>query len=363
MTNKDLSLITKIDKQKSNFFIFSRWFFLIFVLSIYCIQDIHSFDYIFFKIFFITILYNIFVTVYKFMSYENKKDINGLYAFLDVIIVCAYIFISGGVKSDLFVMFFFILSYNGIKSKHIDVNLLGIFTVVVYSIVCIIEMINTNNISYLINSIIKLISKDFIILLTTYGIYLLKIEVRRYDELHKKEFKLARTDKLTGLANRHYLDQKLLEEIDYCNYNNKNLNFLLFDLDNFKNFNDKFGHISGDKFLVLFADILKENIRKTDVAVRFGGEEFLILLRNTDNVSAKNIGERIRRQLEVKKIDVDEKNLNKKVTVSCGLAQYPTDSKNIKEVINCADKALYNAKESGKNMVVMFNDIKNKYNK
>jgi diguanylate cyclase (GGDEF)-like protein len=156
------------------------------------------------------------------------------------------------------------------------------------------------------------------------------------------------------------LEQKLREELDYCNYNNKKLNFLLFDLDNFKSFNDAYGHIWGDKLLVLFGNILNESLRKTDFAVRYGGEEFLILVRDIERDSAKNIGERIRKQLERQRIDIDDKNKNKRVTVSCGLAQYPTDSNKIKEVIDCADKALYFAKENGKNKVVKYIDIKDK---
>jgi len=110
--------------------------------------------------------------------------------------------------------------------------------------------------------------------------------------MHQREFKLARTDKLTGLANRHMLDQKLEEEALYCEYSKKPLNVLMFDIDDFKKFNDTYGHIWGDKLLSLFGDIIKQSIRKTDMAFRYGGEEFMVLIRDLDLEKAKCVADR-----------------------------------------------------------------------
>ena len=189
------------------------------------------------------------------------------------------------------------------------------------------------------------------------GITILNNEVKKYGELHKKEFKLARTDKLTGLANRHYFDQKLGEEAQYADVSGNPLNILMFDFDNFKRFNDSYGHVWGDKLLTLFSDIIMQNIRKSDIPVRYGGEEFLILIRDFDADMAKGVGERIRRQLEKQRIYVGDEENRKRVTVSCGLSQYPKNSAKIKEVIDFADKALYHAKAIGKNMVVSYDEI------
>ena len=203
----------------------------------------------------------------------------------------------------------------------------------------------------------RLVLRDFMFVAATYGVTLIEMEVKKYDEMHKKEFKLARTDKLTGLANRHYFDQKLIEEVEFADKSGKPLNVLLFDLDDFKNFNDTYGHTWGDKLLTLFSDIILQNIRKTDIPVRYGGEEFLILIRELDINIAKNIGERIRRQLEKQHIYVGSDENRKRVTVSGGIAQYPTNSKNIKDVIELADKALYHAKVNGKNQTVSYDEI------
>ena len=92
-------------------------------------------------------------------------------------------------------------------------------------------------------------------------------KIKKYGDLHKKEFKMARTDKLTGLANRHYFDQKLGEEVQYADISGSPLNILMFDLDNFKRFNDSYGHVWGDKLLTLFSDIIMQNIRKCDIII------------------------------------------------------------------------------------------------
>jgi diguanylate cyclase (GGDEF)-like protein len=188
---------------------------------------------------------------------------------------------------------------------------------------------------------------------------IINTQVKKFDELHRKEFKLARTDKLTGLANRRYFDQKLSEDVQYSDETGNPLNILIFDLDNFKKFNDTNGHTWGDKLLTLFSDIIKHNIRQSDVPVRYGGEEFLLIIRDLDYERARNVGERIRNQLEKQYIYIKcEDDTKKWATVSCGVAQYPTDSKSIWEVIESADKALYNAKANGKNIIVCYKDIK-----
>ena len=174
---------------------------------------------------------------------------------------------------------------------------------------------------------------------------------------HKKEFRMARTDKLTGLANRHYFDQKLVDEVDYADRTSMPINILLFDLDNFKKFNDTYGHVWGDKLLILFSDIIKQNIRSNDIPVRFGGEEFLIMLRDLDIETAMCVGQRIRKQLEKQKIYIGVEEDRRRVTVSCGVAQYPKHANSIKTVIDYADKALYKAKEKGKNMVVSYDEM------
>ncbi len=148
-------------------------------------------------------------------------------------------------------------------------------------------------------------------------------------------------DKLTGLYNLHHFGDILKKQIE----KHKQISLLILDLDDFKKFNDKYGHLAGDELLKKFAEILLKNTREKDIIGRYGGEEFMVLLIDTDYRKAKEIAERIRKAVE----DYRFKS-RKKITVSIGLA---TTSKKLyeKELIHEADKALYKSKRAGKNKV------------
>ncbi len=295
-------------------------------------------------------VYNGAVTVY---TLNNGRRYPGVLLYIDTFALMLLIFFSGGINSDLYIFFFFLLGMCGIGNDLASALRSAAFISVLYSAVCFLSnMINNDGVVYY-----KLIIRILLFFMAAFIISRFIYEVKKYDELHKKEFRLARTDRLTGLANRHYFDQKLKEEVAYANSCNSFLNVLMFDLDNFKSFNDSYGHVCGDKLLKLFSDIIMQCIRKTDIPVRYGGEEFLIMIRDMDIIIAKSVGDRIRRQLEKQCIRLGMQFERQKVTASCGIAQYPIHSRNIKEVIDMADKALYHAKSIGKNIVVCYDEI------
>lgn len=334
--------------------LFFRWVFILFVFpTIFFTSPNASSKVIFLETLAITIIYNFFITVYMLRDEENNKKYLDITTYIDILIISAFSYLMGGLSSDIYIVLLFVIGCYGFYNNINKISGTSIFTLVVYSLSCFygeknsLEAFNFG----------LLIVRDFAIILAAYSVSVISKEVKKHDEARKKEFKLARTDKLTGLANRHYFEQKLVEEVEYSNASGNPLNTLIFDLDNFKKFNDSYGHIWGDKLLSLFSDIIKQNIRKSDIPIRYGGEEFLILIRDLDMEMAKGIGERIRRQLEKQRIYVGSDENRKRVTVSCGLAQYPKHSKDIKEVIDLADKSLYHAKEIGKNIVVSYDEI------
>jgi len=359
--------MTKMKPEESNFhlaqegrskkgmtFIFMRWLFVAGMVPFFFLVPVDDrLSIAFVETLAITVVYNILVTLYFKNNTEKKKDISSVTAYLDIILLSILSFQSCGVKSDIFIFYLFLVCYWGLRSETFKTIRISVFCIIAYTIssVCAGRTFPNE-----FNALTLLI-RDIFILLSTLGICSINSEVKKFDEMHKKEFKLARTDKLTGLANRHYFDQKLVEEVEYSNNTGNPLNVLIFDLDNFKKFNDSYGHIWGDKLLTLFSDIIKQNIRKNDIPVRFGGEEFLLLIRDLDSFMAKSVGDRIRRQLEKQKIYIGSDEERKRVTVSCGVAQFPRHSKNIKEVIDMADKALYRAKETGKNVVVSYDEM------
>lgn len=359
MTEKNFAGYNDKDKKpnkRNNMLavLFFRWFFLAFII-ILALPGINmkANGFALIETIAVAVIYNGAISLYTINNVERVGKSFAIILYFDVIMLTIFSFFSGGINSDIYVLLFFLLGLCGKFNDAAFTIRLGIFCAILFLVSSICHAnINTEKINY-----IRLAVKDMLLILGAYGISRINHEVKRYDELRKREFKIARTDKLTGLANRHYFDQKLGEEVEYANNNNATLNVLMFDLDNFKGFNDTYGHVSGDKLLMLFSDIIKQCIRKSDIPVRYGGEEFLILVRDLDIIIAKSIGDRIRRQLEKQRLYLGEENGKKKVTVSCGLAQYPMHSNDIKQVIEFADQALYHAKEAGKNMVVTHGEI------
>jgi diguanylate cyclase (GGDEF)-like protein len=162
---------------------------------------------------------------------------------------------------------------------------------------------------------------------------------------------LSVTDSLTGLLNRLYLDERLPEEIRRSNREGFPMSFLMIDVDDFKSYNDNFGHAEGDKALKLVAHCLKDTLRGADVAARYGGEEFSILLPQTTSDEAKTIGERIREKVASTEFP------NRQVTISVGVASCSNIICTAREIIKWADDALYEAKRRGRNNVQVYENL------
>ena len=160
---------------------------------------------------------------------------------------------------------------------------------------------------------------------------------------------LSVTDPLTGLLNRRYLEERLAEEIMRSKRHRFSMSLMMLDVDNFKSYNDSFGHPAGDSALTMVAEILKETLRGADVAARYGGEEFSILLPQTSTEEAAQIGERIRKRIERTEF------AKRQVTVSIGIASCSSEIDTPKDLISAADVALYAAKNHGRNNVQIFN--------
>lgn len=160
--------------------------------------------------------------------------------------------------------------------------------------------------------------------------------------------KLSVTDSLTGLLNRRYLEQRLEEEIKRSGRHNYPMCFMMIDVDDFKSYNDTFLHPEGDKALRIVGNCLKDTLRGADVAVRYGGEEFSVLLPQTSIDEGEIIAERIRRRIESTRFP------HRQVTVSIGIATLSLDVNTVEKLIEAADEALFEAKKDGKNKVQTF---------
>ncbi|HEX8635084.1 MAG TPA: diguanylate cyclase [Pyrinomonadaceae bacterium] len=165
---------------------------------------------------------------------------------------------------------------------------------------------------------------------------------------------LSITDPLTGLLNRRYLEERLGEEFERSKRHRFPMSFLMIDIDNFKEYNDRHGHQAGDLALEITAQCLKSALRSADVASRYGGEEFSILLPQTSGTEALVIAERIRSRVEKSSYPHRESQPGGAVTVSIGISAFGPKLETPSSIIGAADHALYVAKSRGKNCVVSY---------
>lgn len=154
-------------------------------------------------------------------------------------------------------------------------------------------------------------------------------------------------DTLTNIYNLRYFQERLALEFKRTKQTTKPLSVLMIDVDFFKKFNDNFGHATGDAVLKQVAEAIVNTLRETDTGARYGGEEFVVILPETDSLSAMVTAERIRKKIESIPLKVGDANL--KITASIGAACYPEFCKSLNDIVSCADSAMYQAKEAGRN--------------
>jgi diguanylate cyclase (GGDEF)-like protein len=198
---------------------------------------------------------------------------------------------------------------------------------------------------------IKNLTIDHLYIISNQFALVLK-KIRLYHKLQE----LAITDDLTHTFSRRYLMERFGEEYNRSTKFKHKLSLLMLDIDHFKACNDKFGHLVGDIVLASVADEIKKNIRQVDLAGRFGGEEFAVILPEADKPGAANTAERIRSSIANRLIQAYDETIA--ATVSIGVATYPDDAKKPEELIDRADWSLYRAKQSGRNRVSIYGIFK-----
>jgi len=160
------------------------------------------------------------------------------------------------------------------------------------------------------------------------------------------------SDPMTGLNNRRFLEEYVETLVANVHRRKSGLSIMMLDLDYFKMVNDTYGHDAGDAVLKALSKVLRQSVRASDLVIRYGGEEFMIVLQDTTAENADQIAETIRSSVE--KLEVQTGNVRLKKTISIGISDFPTDSETFWQAVKFADVALYQAKESGRNRVVRF---------
>ncbi len=183
-----------------------------------------------------------------------------------------------------------------------------------------------------------------------------QLRKKRYaDRLRRNvqlSLEMAITDQLTGLHNRRYMTSHLDNLMMQAAKSSKPLAFVIMDIDHFKAVNDTHGHDIGDEVLREFAKRLGANIRGIDLACRYGGEEFVVVMPETDASFAYSVAERLRKSIETTPIEISRAPGKISITISIGIAAWEGENDTAEALLHRADQALYSAKRSGRNRVV-----------
>ncbi|MDF1764653.1 MAG: GGDEF domain-containing protein, partial [Oleibacter sp.] len=198
--------------------------------------------------------------------------------------------------------------------------------------------------------------RSIIVTFLAFLIYLCILAMKRWVERENLYQEMSTIDGLTRLSNRNSFIHRGQEEIERAQKQLapalSSLACIMIDLDHFKRINDTWGHHAGDQVLIEASKIMLNNVRKNDEVGRYGGEEFAVLLPSTNIKKAARIAETIRKKINLAQIDVDGKIIN--ITASFGVACYPLEGViDMSDLLKTADKALYEAKETGRNKVVI----------
>ncbi|MHB1464877.1 MAG: sensor domain-containing diguanylate cyclase [Thermoleophilia bacterium] len=170
--------------------------------------------------------------------------------------------------------------------------------------------------------------------------------------LYQKTKKLSLHDPLTGLANRHFMNISLKNNMAGAKRSGRPFSLILLDLDHFKQYNDSFGHVAGDKLLSDVGSLMSREVREVDLIARYGGEEFLIILPDTGEQEALEVAERIRDSIIGYEFRYSRQRPTTRITVSAGVATYESSISEVDVLVARADAALYRAKENGRNQVL-----------
>jgi diguanylate cyclase (GGDEF)-like protein len=198
------------------------------------------------------------------------------------------------------------------------------------------------------NRLDRLSSEDRLVLQAVASELVVAVE---NSQLYKLTKHLSITDELTGIYNYRYLQQRLDDEIERARRYGRSLSLLMLDVDDFKLYNDTYGHLAGDVALTEIGEVLRDSVRDIDVACRYGGEEFAIVLPETDAEGAFVVAEKVREAIGTHAFADNEGRRTVTLTMSIGLASYPQSASDREDLLRQADDALYHAKRHGRDRV------------
>jgi diguanylate cyclase (GGDEF)-like protein len=239
---------------------------------------------------------------------------------------------------------------NGFLSVRLSlITIVGIFCSIVIFIILNIISNGSNVLKYALMSLFA-----GLLIITSSASVILYTLYKGTNKAMTKLKEQSSMDRLTELYNRSYLEPFLEGELDTAKRENQQVSVMMVDMDHFKEINDTYGHVVGDSVLAIFAQVVLKCLRKTDIIARYGGDEFIVVLPNTDTETASSVADRIRNEVSETYIPPIDNVVISSIHCSIGISNYPVlcDSKNT--LIKTSDLALYMAKRSGRNCTKVY---------
>jgi len=294
---------------------------------------------------------------------EFRADYNQLLTVIsrqlnfDLIALSLIVFFSGGLNSPIVALF---IVYVMIATFLTDYHKAFRSALMVFVLLLLITLLQNNGSFFSSQQLMTMLTFDILLIFAYFVSGYLSKNLHSNEsllqDLLQQTQELSISDGLTGLYNQMHFFELLNLETKKSQRHNLSYSLIMFDVDFFKNYNDHNGHLHGSETLKQIGAIMKSKFRTTDLLAKYGGDEFVIILPQTDKVGAYLAAERLRESVEKQVFPGADTQPQKKLTISIGLASYPEHGLNEEAILNCADKALYFAKESGRNRTNIYNE-------
>jgi diguanylate cyclase (GGDEF)-like protein len=346
-----------------------RWIYTIFILAFFSAYNYISTEAainyrILVLILGLSVLGNIIflLTLKRGLKYPSEKYDFALYTSLafiqldfDLVILSLLSFFSGAFSSPVIVLFIFYIMVATFLIQHRKAFRSTVTAIILVVVIFFSDeglVVSSEKLATLIAYTIILLFAFFI---SAYLSRNLREEETKLHELLQKTRELSVTDGLTTLYNQTHFFLLFRIQMEKAKRYNTPFSLIMFDMDNFKNYNDNNGHIKGSDALRRIGELMKSIFRASDMLAKYGGDEFVVILPNSDKVGAFLAADRMREAVEEEPFEGREKQPLGKVTLSLGVASYPEHGQTVEEILDGADKALYFAKKTGRNRTVIYN--------
>ncbi|MCP5051403.1 MAG: GGDEF domain-containing protein [bacterium] len=296
-------------------------------------------------------------------KFPSEKYDHSLYTTLailqldfDLVVLSLIIYFSGGFESPMRILFVFYVVISTFLIQHKK----AFRNTITASALMTVLFLTDKGLDLSTGKLAALVAFNIILLFAFFISAYLSKNIRenedKIQELLKRTKELSVTDGLTGLYNQTHFFLLLKLQLEKAKRYHATFSLIMLDIDNFKNYNDNNGHLKGSEALRQVAELMRSVFRSSDILAKYGGDEFVIILPNSDKVGSFLAADRMREMVEAEYFDGQELQPMGNITLSLGLSSYPDHGQTVEELLDHADKALYAAKNTGRNKSVIYSE-------